>query len=136
ETVVFNNNIEFNIRNEEILEDPEIIPGPTTNENNETMLETVDTTQDQNTTINGIIKDLTEERVNSPFRVNPLLTFSWKNKVNKIIRIILNEFQNNPKVSKEIRRLLNDSLGSHKIYNFWKGASWIYQVLQPQELSR
>ncbi|CAG8832245.1 6291_t:CDS:2, partial [Gigaspora rosea] len=48
--------------------------------NNETTLEIVDTTQDQSTTINGIINDLTEEKVNSPFRAIPLLTFSWKDK--------------------------------------------------------
>ncbi|CAG8756277.1 26168_t:CDS:1, partial [Gigaspora rosea] len=62
ETISFeNNNIEFNIRNEEILEDPEIIPDPTTNENSKTILETVDTTQEQSTTITRIIQDLTEE---------------------------------------------------------------------------
>jgi hypothetical protein len=162
ETLAFdNNNIEFNISNEEILEDPEIIPGPAANENNETTLETVDTAQDQSTTINGIINDLTEEKVNPPFRAIPLLTFSWKDKVNEIIGrlkgeirgskrekqvrtletcyylgIILNEFQNNSKISNEIRRLMKDSLGSHKMYNFWKGAHRINQVLQPQELPR
>ena len=162
ENITFDNsNIEVDTRNEEILEDLDVIPGPTTNRNNETALETVDTTQDQSTTINGIINDLTEEKVNPPFRAIPLLTFSWKDKVNEIIGrlkeeirgskrekqvrtletcyylgIILNEFQNNPKVSNEIRRLMKDSLGSHKMYNFWKGAHRINQVLQPQDLPR
>ncbi|CAG8801314.1 15492_t:CDS:1, partial [Gigaspora rosea] len=67
-TIAFDNNdIELDIRNEEILEDSDIIPGPTTNENNETTLEIVDRTQDQRAIITGIINDLTEEKVNPPF---------------------------------------------------------------------
>ncbi|CAG8831879.1 10659_t:CDS:1, partial [Gigaspora rosea] len=81
------------IRNGEILEDPDINPGPTTNENNEITLEMVNKTQDRRTTLTGIINDLTEENVNPPFRAIPLLTFSWKDKVNEIISRLKEEIR-------------------------------------------
>jgi len=162
ETTIFeNNDIEWNIGNEEILGNPEVLPDPSANENSETTLETDDLTREQSAIMTRILKDLTDEKLNTPFRANPLLTFSWKDKVNEIIHrlnreirgsqrekqvhtleacyylgTILNEFQNNPKVSKEIRQLLKNSLGTYKMYNFWKGANRIHQVLRPEELSR
>ncbi|CAG8794706.1 12688_t:CDS:2, partial [Gigaspora rosea] len=104
-TIAFDNNdIELDTRNEEILEGPDIIPGPATNENNKTTLETVDRTQDQRATITGIINDLTEEKEKSE------------------------------EVKEKNKRLMKNSLGLHKMYNFWKGAHRINQVLQSQEL--
>lgn len=40
-----------------------------------------------NTMLVKIIKDLTEEKQNTPFWASPLLTFTWKDKVNEIIGI-------------------------------------------------
>ncbi|CAG8741727.1 9235_t:CDS:2, partial [Gigaspora rosea] len=72
-------------------------------------------------TMAAMMKDLNEEQPNIFFQAEPLLTFTWKDQANEI-RQLLEEFQDNSKVLKEIKNLFKVSLRKIRAYNLWKGA--------------
>ncbi|CAG8806131.1 22465_t:CDS:1, partial [Gigaspora rosea] len=51
-----------------------------------------------------IINDLTEEKHNTPLRADSLLTYTWKNQVNKIIQRLDRETRGNQK-EKQVQTL-------------------------------
>jgi hypothetical protein len=111
-------------------------------------------------TVAAMIQDLNEEQLSTPFRAEPLLTFIWKdqateisNRFNQEIRgsqrekqvrtletcyylgQLLDKFQHDSKVLKEMKNLFNSSLGKRRAYNLWKGAKRTYQLFQHRDPS-
>ena len=48
----------------------------------------------------AMMKDLNEEQPNTPFRAEPLLTFTWKNQANKISNRFIQEIRGSQRENK------------------------------------
>jgi len=108
----------------------------------------------------AMMKDLNEEQPNTFFQAEPLLTFTWKDQANEIsnwfnqeirgsqrekqvrtlktcyyLGQLLEEFQDNSKVLKEMKNLFKVSLEKRRAYNLWKGAKRTYQLFQQRDPS-
>ena len=94
-------------------------------------------------------------------RATPLLTFTWRDQTSEIISRLNQEtrgsqrekqiqtleacyylgklrqdFQNNYKITKEIRKAMKAALGSYRTYSTWKCAERAYQVFNCWEISK
>ena len=124
-------------------------------------IEAYEPNMEPDSVLTRIKEDLMNTEASTVTRATPLLTFTWRNQTSEIISRLNQEtrgsqrekqiqileacyylgklrqdFQDNYKVTKEIKKDMRATLGSYRTHSTWKCAERAYQVFSCWELSK